>query len=124
VNAATVHPLDPLDAAEIERAWAILSAERSIAKARVIFINLHEPDKKLVLGHRPGDSVERAAFVIFVDGVAGQTYEAVVSLTQGRVVSCEHVPGVQPAIVIDEFTDCEAAVRADPAGRRRCAGAA
>jgi primary-amine oxidase len=113
--AATVHPLDPLSADEVERAWEILSAERSpSSKSRVIFIALHEPDKKVVLGHRPGDAVERAAFVVLVDGATGRTCEAVVSLSRGRVLSWEHVPGVQPAIVLDEFTECEAAVRADP----------
>jgi primary-amine oxidase len=45
--------------------------------------------------------------------VPGKTYEAVVSLSGSRVLSWEHVPGVQPAIVLDEFVDCEAAVRAD-----------
>ena len=122
--AATAHPLDPLGAAEIERAWEILIAERSPGpKSRVIFIVLHEPDKKVVLGHRPGNAVERAAFVVLVDGAIGSTYEAVVSLSQGRVLSWEHVPGVQPAIVLDEFMECEATVRADPAGRRPCAAA-
>lgn len=113
--AATAHPLDPLDAAEIERAWEILAAERSPGpNSRVIFIMLHEPDKKAVLGHRPGDAVERAAFVVLVDGATGKTHEAVVSLSQGRVLSWEYVPGVQPSIVFDEFVECEAAVRSDP----------
>ena len=112
---ATAHPLDPLDATEIERAWQILSAERAPGpKSRVIFIVLHEPDKKVVLGHRPGDRVERAAFVVFVDSATGRTYEAVVSLSRGHVESWEHIPGVQPAIVLDEFSECEAAVQADP----------
>ncbi len=68
----------------------------------------------MVLAHRPGDAVERAAFVVLVDSGPGQTYEAVVSLSEGRVRSWEHVPGAQPAIVLDEFVECEAAVRADP----------
>ncbi len=80
----------------------------------VIFITLHEPDKKIVLGYRPGDAVERAAFVVLLDGATGKTWEAVVSLSQGRVMSWEHVPGVQPAIVLDEFSECAAAARADP----------
>ncbi len=58
--------------------------------------------------------MERAAFVVLVDSGAGKTYEAVVSISGGRVLSWEHVPGAQPAIVLDEFVDCEAAVRADP----------
>ena len=113
--ASITHPLDPLTAAEIERAREIVRTERPLGpRVRVIFIMLHEPAKKVVLAHRPGDVVERAAFVVLVDSVAGKTYEAVVSVSGGRVLSWEHVPGVQPAIVLDEFVDCEAAVRADP----------
>jgi len=112
---ATPHPLDPLSAAEIERAWQIVQAERALGpRLRAIFVMLHEPAKKVVLAHRPGDTVERAAFVVLIDSAAGKTYEAVVSLLQSRVLSWEHVPGAQPAIVLDEFVDCEAAVRADP----------
>jgi primary-amine oxidase len=109
------HPLDPLSASEIERAWEILREARALGPpVRVIFTMLHEPAKKVVLGHRPGDAVERTACVVLVDRAEGKTYEATVSLSDGRVASWEHVPGAQPAIVLDEFVDCEAAVRADP----------
>ena len=111
----SVHPLDPLSAAEIARAWEIVRTEHARGpRVRVIFVMLHEPAKKVVLQHRPGDAVERAAFVVLVDSAAGKTYEAVVSVSAGRVLSWEHVPGVQPAIVLDEFAEIEAAVRADP----------
>jgi primary-amine oxidase len=109
------HPLDPLTGAEIERAWEIVRTQQALGpRVRVIFIMLHEPDKKAVLAHRPGDAVERAAFVVLADGASGKTWEAVVSLSQGRVVSWEHIPGAQAAIVLDEFFECEAAVREDP----------
>jgi primary-amine oxidase len=112
---ASVHPLDPLSAAEIARAWEIVRTEHPLGpRVRVIFVMLHEPAKKLVLQHRPGDAVERVAFVVLVDSATAKTYEAVVSVSAGRVLSWEHVPGVQPAIVLDEFVECEAAVRADP----------
>ena len=111
----SIHPLDPLSAAEIERAWEIVRGERALGpRVRVIFVMLHEPAKKVVLEHRPGEPVDRAAFVVLIDSAAGKTYEAIVSLAEGRVLSWEHIPGAQPAIVLDEFTDCEAAVRADP----------
>lgn len=114
-TALSAHPLDPLSAEEIERAWAIARTERALGpRVRAIFIMLHEPAKKVVLAHRPGDPVERTAFVVSVDGGAGKTYEAIVSLSQGRVLAWEHIPGAQPAIVLDEFVECEAAVRADP----------
>ncbi len=110
------HPLDPLTADEISGAWEILRTQRTPSpRTRVVSIALHEPAKEAVLGHRPGDAVERAAFVVLMDSGAGRTYEAVVSLSRKQVVSWEHIPGVQPAIVFDEFLECEAAVRADPA---------
>ena len=66
-----VHPLDPLGADEIVRAWEILSAQRPIGpRTRVIAIVLHEPAKDAVLRHRVGDRVERAAFVVGMPLVA------------------------------------------------------
>jgi primary-amine oxidase len=113
-----LHPLDPLTAEEVERAWEILQAhEMPGPRTRVISITLHEPARDVVLGHRPGQPVERAAFIVLMDSAAGRAYEAVVSLTEKRVLSRVHVPGVQPAIVLDEFFECEAAVRADPRWR-------
>jgi primary-amine oxidase len=114
-TARNAHPLDPLSAAEIERAWEILRAAQPLGpRVRVIFTMLHEPAKKVVFEHQPGDAVERIAFVVLVDSVPGRTYEATVSLSRGSVLSWDHAPGAQPAIVPDEFVDCEAAVRADP----------
>jgi primary-amine oxidase len=110
-----LHPLDPLTADEIGRAWQLLRAAHSLAaSSRVISIALHEPPKDVVLGYRPGEPVPRAAEIVLIDPAAGKTYEAIVSLTDGVVVSYTHVPGAQPAIVLDEFFECEAAVRADP----------
>jgi primary-amine oxidase len=108
------HPLDPLAADEIARAWAIIRAKQAPGpRTRVISIALNEPAKDAVLRHRPGDSVERQAFAVLLDNATRTTYEGVVSLTEERVVSWTAVPGVQPAIVFDEFVECEAAVRAD-----------
>jgi primary-amine oxidase len=110
-----VHPLDPLGADEIALAWEILRAQAAVGpRPRVVSIALAEPAKEVVASHRPGDAVERAASVVLMDSAAGTTYEATVSLTDKRVVSWEHVPGVQPSIVFDEFVEGEAAVRADP----------
>src|SRR5262249_41223283 len=83
-------------------------------RIRVISIALHEPVRGARLGPQDGEAAERAAFVVLIDSAAARTYEAVVSLTRGRVLSWVHVPGVQPAVVPDEFFECEAAVRADP----------
>ena len=79
----SIHPLDPLTAGEIERAWEIVRAEKAAGlgpQVRVIFVMLQEPPKEAVLRHRPGDPVDRAAFVVAIDSRAGRTYEAVVGL--------------------------------------------
>ena len=109
------HPLDPLTADEIVQTSTILKAQRQLgARVRFETIVLKEPDKKSVLGFRPGDPIDREAFVVILDNDDGATYEAVVSLSQGQVTSWKHVPGVQPRIMFDEFSECEAAVKADP----------
>ena len=110
----TAHPLDPLSAGEIARAWELIRAKQAPGpRTRVISITLHEPAKDVVLRHQPEAFVEREAFVVLLDNATRTTYEAVVSLTKEGVVSWTAVPGVQPSIVFDEFFECEAAVRAD-----------
>jgi primary-amine oxidase len=110
------HPLDPLTADEVSRAWSLVRAQDGLGpRVRVISITLAEPPREAL--REPGaasHASERAAFVVLIDRDARKTYEALVSLTRGRVSSWAHVPDVQPAIVLDEFFECEAAVRADP----------
>ncbi len=65
-----------------------------------------------MLSFQPGDEIEREAFVILLDNATAKTYEAVVSLGSGTLKSWEHIPGVQPSIMLDEFVECEAAVKA------------
>ena len=109
------HPLDPLTAEEIVQGSTILKAQRQLGpRVRFETIVLKEPDKKDVLGFRPGDAINREASVVILDNEDGATYEAVVSLNEGQVTSWERIQGVQPRIMFDEFSECEAAVKADP----------
>ena len=110
-----MHPLDPLTAHEIERAVAILQAGRSLGeKVRFESIGLNEPPKDLVLSFKKEDAISREAFIVLFDNETGATYEAVVSLSDGDVKSWEHIPGVQPRITLDEFYECEIAVKESP----------
>ena len=110
------HPLDPLTADEVARAWSLARAQDGLGpRVRVISIALAEPPREALREPAAASHpAERAALVVLIDRDVSKTYEAVVSLTQRRVSSWAHVPGVQPAIVLDEFVECEAAVRADP----------
>jgi primary-amine oxidase len=67
-----------------------------------------------VLAFPSNGPVDRQAFAILLDNALGRTYEAIVSLGRGVVLSCEHVPDVQPAIMPDEFLECEQACKASP----------
>ena len=75
---------------------------------------LNEPAKGSVLGFKDRKQIRREAFVVLLDNDTGSTYEAIVSLTEGAVTSWKHIPDVQPKIMLDEFIECEAAVKASP----------
>ena len=79
-----------------------------------VHITLHEPPKDVVLAFPANGPVDREAFIILLDTEQGRTYEAVVSLSRQAVVSWDHIPDVQPAIMLDEFLECEQACKASP----------
>ncbi len=113
------HPLDPLSGPEIAAAAAILKADGlAHDRTRFIAINLEEPPKDAMIAWRPGETLDRQALAIVLDNETGQAYEAVVSLSGGEVLSKTHVPGAQPSITLDEFFECEAAVKRDPGYRQ------
>ncbi|MDT7640238.1 MAG: primary-amine oxidase, partial [Pseudonocardiales bacterium] len=110
------HPLEPLSAAEIAAAGSLLREVAGLAPtARFVFITLHEPAKADVLAWTPGaPALPREAEVTVYERAERTTYEAVVSLSAGELVSWRAVPGVQPPIMAEEFMSCEDIVRADP----------
>ena len=110
-----VHPLEPLSKAEVESAVAIVKADpRTTDTSRFVTVVLNEPSKEAVLGYTPGSLVEREAFVILLDNSSGQCVEALVSLTQSAITLWRPLEGVQPAIMLDEFVECEQAVKRSP----------
>lgn len=114
-TAVPMHPLEPLGGDEIASAVAILRASGHVgAKCRFVLVSLQEPPKHAVLAWTPGANMPREAAAQILDNADGHTYEATVSLTQGKVTRWEHIPGVQPSLMLDEFFECEEAVKADP----------
>ncbi|HEY6296461.1 MAG TPA: tyramine oxidase, partial [Streptosporangiaceae bacterium] len=108
------HPLDPLTAEEIEAVGQILKRDRGLAEtARFVYVTLREPAKEAVLRFRPGDPIEREADVVLRERAQRRTYEAVVSITAGEVRRFREHPGVQPAVMLEEFVATEEAVRKD-----------
>jgi primary-amine oxidase len=110
-----LHPLEPLISEEITAAVRIVRSERNLhERVRFASVTLHEPPKEVVLNFKQGDPITRAAFIILLDNTDGATYEAIVSVTEGKVTSWRHIPGAQPPIMLDEFFECEQAVKASP----------
>lgn len=116
-SAVDRHPLDPLDPEEIQQAVATVRKERSLpASVRFVTVTLKEPAKDAVLGLKPGQAVPREAFLILLDNATGRGYEAVVNLSSRAVTRYEALPqGVQPPIMLEEFADCEEAIKRSPA---------
>jgi primary-amine oxidase len=109
------HPLDPLSAPEIRQAAAILRRDTALSdRWRFASIELREPSKQVVREHLTGAPVTREARVVCWDRDEGQTYKALVSLTDDRVVDWHHEPGVQPNVTGDEFAEADQAMRRHP----------
>jgi len=114
-STSVLHPLEPLTADEVKQAVAIVRSEKNVGAAfRFPCVTLNEPAKSVVLSFKPSDPVNREAFLILLDNATGNTYEAIVSLTAGKVISWKHIPGVQPNIMADELSECEQAVKSHP----------
>jgi primary-amine oxidase len=114
VMAGVRHPLDPLTAAEIEAASSILKRDRDLAAtARFVYVTLKEPPKDAVLTYQPGQAFDREAHIVLRERAERRTYEAVVSITADEVRLWREVPGVQPAVMLEEFLATEATVKKD-----------
>ncbi len=114
-SATARHPLDPLTGAEIEAATSILKRDRDLAdSARFVYVTLREPSKETVLNHQPGQIPDGEAHIVLRERAERKTYEAIVSLTTGDVKLWTELPGVQPAIMLEEFLATEEIVRRDP----------
>ena len=83
---------------------------------RFVSVGLHEPPKSEA-ALSPGQAPRREAFIVAVEPREHMTYEAVVSLTAGSVLSWRPVPGARAPITAGEYAASERLVRADPAFR-------
>src|SRR5215472_7313278 len=109
------HPLDPLTGDEIRQAVSILAGDGRVGPAlRFVSVGLHEPAKEEVAAFGPGQGFDRKAFIVAREPREHMTYEAVVSITAGAVLSWQPVPGAQTPVTLGEYAECERLVRADP----------
>ncbi|BBI32785.1 primary-amine oxidase [Cohnella abietis] len=106
------HPLEPLNVDEVVAAVQILKSQQQLTDAdRFVSVALKEPRKEEVLNFNPTKTFDREAFITVLNREDNAVYEAIVSINRNVVVSWEHVPGVQPTIMLDEQLECELAVK-------------
>jgi primary-amine oxidase len=111
-----LHPLDPLSAAEMADAVAIIKQEKKLGPSfRFVSCTLDEPAKPVVLAHKTEKPAPRRAFMVLLDNKTGTGHEAVVDLAGKSVVRFEPLPrGIQPGIMLDEFVEAEEMVKKSP----------
>jgi primary-amine oxidase len=109
------HPLDPLTADEFRAVAAILRRDTDFGPSwRVASIELSEPAKALAREYRAGDPIVREAVSVCWNREDGAVYRALISLTADAVVDWVLQDGVQPNATVDEWTECDSAMRAHP----------
>ncbi|PSB54996.1 hypothetical protein C7B61_21750, partial [filamentous cyanobacterium CCP1] len=110
---APTHPLDSLTAEEFTLTKQLLTEAGYIDESsRFPLITLHEPPKAEVLSWESGQPVSRSAFAIVKQGP--ETYEAVVDLSGGAVISWKKQEDVQPNLLLEELIGVNDLVTADP----------
>ena len=110
------HPLDPLEPAELEEAVQILGRAKHLGETiRICSLNLIEPAKASVETHAMGSAFERKARAVLLDRGKRTACEVVVDLKAKSISSVTELPsGVQPSIMLDEFSELEQAVHRSP----------
>jgi primary-amine oxidase len=107
------HPLDGLTSSEYWAVHDILHKSGHMTPdTGVSTLLLHEPLKSTVLAWKPGDPIEREADVILED--KGQTIEARVDITAGKLESWNVMPGVQAPFTTTELHAFSDLIKSDP----------
>ena len=112
--AAATHPLDPLDESEIAGVVKILQAAPNFPRIALFStIQLNELPKNEVLNFKAGAAFRREAFAIVLDREKNKTYEAIIDLRAGKIISWKEITGVQPLIFYSEYDTLQQIVKAD-----------
>ncbi len=111
-----MHPLEPLSAAEVAQAVALLrDLDIFTPTTRVISILLREPEKAYVYERRRESAPDREADAVLLDNGTNTATSVVLNLTAGKVTAEKTAPaGSQPTLSVDEQIECEQAVIASP----------
>ena len=107
-----LHPLEPLNPAEVGTAVGLLKAMPSFNdRTRIISVMLKEPPKDEVYQWPATISSRRDAIAILFDNGANRGERVTLDVTGGKVLGAELAPeGAQPTLSVDEQIECEQVV--------------
>jgi primary-amine oxidase len=109
------HPLDSLTAPEIQATTKVLKAAAQFPEGgQFVTMVTKEPAKSELLAYAPGAAIARQSFSVILDRRGNRTFEAVVDLKAGSLVSWKEITGVQPLILAGEYEAVSKLVKADP----------
>ncbi len=111
MSASQPHPLEPLTADEIAMVVRLVQEDDRATACRFVSVMLNDAPKESVLA---GEGAAREVEVVMLDSATRACIAAIVSLSAGTVRSWRRLEGVQPAIMGDEFIECEEAVKRSP----------
>ena len=108
-----VHPLDGLNEEEIKSVVEILKNNKKYKEKGTLVsdIVLIEPDKSTVYNWKTGDPINRKAQVTFRDGT--KTFEGIIDLSQGSILSWTALNDIQPPIIMDDFMKADEVWKSD-----------
>jgi primary-amine oxidase len=115
------HPFDPLSAAEIDAAVALVRAERGPLNFNAV--TLWEPRKaEMMPWLADPENAPRPHRVADIVAIApgGKIYDGVVDLNEKRIVQWQHTEGVQPLITMADLQAVEVLARQDPKIIEQC----
>ena len=115
------HPLDPLSSLEIETATSLLRKEKGQLYYNAVTL-LEPPKAQLLPWLSDPDHSEKPQRIADIVAITpeGKVMDGHVSLTEGKVLSWEHTPGVQPLITMEDLQIVEHVVRKDPKVIEQC----
>ncbi len=109
------HPLEPITADEIEVAVAAVRAVGRLEEsARFASVTLAEPSKEELAAFDGGADVPRRVRLRVVPGPTADLVEVVVDAGNGAVLEWEDLPGMRPALGMDESFEAVIALHDHP----------